>query len=354
MTTSPHPLIARGREALARNDLAAAAAAADERLRTDARDVHALEIRCRVQQRRGDLAQAISTLGEVIRADPRALWAYNDLTQHLFATGRRAEAEQVARTALRIDPRDAQAHHLFGTILSENNDLPAGEWHFRRALELGGPQARFLANLALNLMQQGRTDEADECYAQAQRLAPDDMTTLAHWSKLHEVRGDMQRAWALLERAQAVSSPSAVDLLRAAYLSREGRHAEALAIIDAAPALGGNAQLERGRLCDRLGRYDEAWRDFVAGKQKLAAEAGGLTYQGDAVQTFFARLKRFFVRANIELLPRSTPRPEVPQPIFVLGFLQSDFQTCERGSHKGERWIVQRSHQVERCRLLRQ
>jgi len=35
-----------------------------------------------------------------------------------------------------------------------------------------------------------------------------------------------------------------------------------------------DVRLERGRLLDRLGRYDEAWRDFVAAKRKLAAAGG--------------------------------------------------------------------------------
>ncbi|MGH8285191.1 MAG: tetratricopeptide repeat-containing sulfotransferase family protein [Steroidobacteraceae bacterium] len=330
MNMSPHPTIARGREALARGDLATARAAAEERLRSNTRDLHALELRFRCQHRSGELDQAIKTLGAVIAIDAHAAWAYDDLIHLLFTTGRRGDAEQVARTALRVNPRNAQTHHLFGTILSESNDLPAGEWHFRRALELGGREARYLANLALNLMQQGRTEEAEACYAEAVKLAPDDMKTLAHWSKLQEVRGDLKRAWELLAKAQAVSSESAVDLLRAGYLSREGRHAEALAIIDAAPTLGGHGQLERGRLCDRLGRYDEAWRDFVEGKRKLAAEAGGLAYQGDAVETFFGRLKRFFVRRNIELLPRTTARADTPQPIFVLGFPRSGTTMIEQ------------------------
>src|SRR6185295_15518587 len=160
MTDMPHPSVVRGRDALARGDVVAAAAAADERLKSDARDVHALEIRFLVQQRRGDTARAVETLRLVLEIAPRADWAYNDLIRLLYAAGRRADADQVARAALRANPRNAEANSLFGTLLSESNDLPSGEWHFRRALELGGAQAPFLTNLAINLMRQGRLDEA--------------------------------------------------------------------------------------------------------------------------------------------------------------------------------------------------
>jgi Flp pilus assembly protein TadD len=330
MANPPHALVLRAREALTRGDLRTAESAAEERLKTAGRDVNALELRYLVQQRRGQTGEAARTLQTVIGIDTRADWAYNDLIQLLVTHGRRADAEQVARAALRANPRNAQGHNLFGMILSELNDLPSGEWHFRRALEIAGPQAPFLTNLALNLMKQGRTEEADGYFAQAHELAPGEMKTLAYWSKLHEVRGDLPRAQELLERAQAVSSPAEVNLLRASYLSRSGRHEQALEIINAAGTLAGDGQLERGRLHDRLGRYEEAWKDFVESKRKLAREGGSLEYKTEAVDVFFGRLKKFFTRDNIELLPRTIARTDVPQPIFIMGFPRSGTTLVEQ------------------------
>jgi Tfp pilus assembly protein PilF len=300
---------------------------------------HPLQARYAEHRRKGEVAAAADTLKTVLKSDPRADWAYNELIELLYATGRRGDAETLARTALRVNPLNAQAHNLFGTILSQLNDLPSGEWHFRRAIELGGEQPRVLANLALNLLQQGRTDEAETCFAAATALAPNDFTTLAHWSKLSEVRGDMPRAWQLLERAAAAAPGRDIDLLRAIHLARTGRATDALAILDAAPALNGDARLERGRLLDRLGRYDEAWREMVAGKKQLAAESGGLAYNGQAVDVFFARLKQFFVRANLSLLPAAPLRAEVPQPIFIMGFPRSGTTLIEQvlASHSAVR-----------------
>jgi len=325
-----HPVIARGREALARGDLGTAEAAAEERLQSAATDVNALELRSIIQRQRGQIGEAARTLQTVIGIDSRADWAYDDLTQLLLTHGRRADAEQVARAALRANPHNAQAHNLFGMLLSELNDLPSGEWHFRRALELAGPKAPFLMNLALNLMKQGRADAADGYFAQAHELAPGDMKTLAYWSNLHEARGDLPRAQELLDRAQAVSSAGEVNLLRASYLSRAGRLEEALAILDAAGTLAGDGQLERGRLHERLGRYPQAWQDFVEGKRKLATEGGGLQYRADAVDKFFAQLAQFFTRENIKLLPRAKPRTDVMQPIFILGFPRSGTTLIEQ------------------------
>lgn len=300
---------------------------------------HPLQARYFEQRSRGELAAATETLKTVLKGDPRADWAYNELIELLYTGGRHADAQTLARTALRVNPLNAQGHNLYGTILSQLNDLPAGEWHFRRAIELGGEQAPYLANLALNLMQQGRTDEAEACYARAHALAPGEFRTLAHWSKLREVRGDHAGAWDLLERAKRVAGNNDVELLRANHLARTGKVNEALAILDAAPALNGDARLERGRLLDRLGRYEEAWRDLVEGKRLLAAEAGGLTYNAQAVDTFFARLKHFFVRANISLLPQASLRTDVPQPVFIMGFPRSGTTLIEQvlASHSAVR-----------------
>jgi tetratricopeptide (TPR) repeat protein len=179
-------------------------------------------------------------------------------------------------------------------------------------------------------MQQGRTDEAGPIFTRAAQIAPADLKTLAHWSKLYEVRGDLARASAMLDRAEAVSAAKDVNLLRAGLLSRSGKTGDALALINAAGALNGDGQLERGRLLDKLGRYDEAWRDFVEAKRKLAAEAGGAVYQRQAVEEFFARLKAYFTRERLSLFPKAPVRADIAQPIFIIGFPRSGTTLLEQ------------------------
>ena len=335
MPAAPHPLILRGREALQRGDMRAVEAAAEERLKTAGRDVNALELRFIVQQKRGQFGQAARTLDTVIGIDQRADWAYNELVQLFMVHGKPEDAEKVARAALRANPRNSHAHSLFGTILSEMDNLPAGEWHFRSALELSGPQAPVLSSLGLNLMKQGRVDEADATFARAHELAPQDMKTLASWSTLHERRGDLKRAGELLDQAEAASSPADINLLRANYLDRVGRTQEALAILDAAGTLTGEAYLTRGRMQDRLGNHAAAWQDFVTGKARLLKENPGTEYRADAVESLFERCKSFFNREHMTLLPQAKPRPDTAQPIFVMGFPRSGATLVEKilGGH---------------------
>jgi Tfp pilus assembly protein PilF len=309
------------------------------RSRTMNTPLHPLQSRYIEQRRRGELGPAAETLKAVLKSEPGADWAYNELIELLYRGGRRADAETLARTALRVNPLNAQAHNLFGTILSELNDLPSGEWHFRRALEVGGYQAAFLTNLALNLMQQGRTEDAEASFARADALAPGSLQTLGHWSRLAEARGDLTRALGLLDRAAAAASEREVSLLRANLFARFGKSGEALAILEASPLLNGDARLLRGRLLDRLGRCDEAWREFVAGKEQLAKEGGGLSYDARGVETIFARLERFFKRDNIARLPQAPVRSGAPQPIFIMGSPRSGTTLIEQvlSSHSAVR-----------------
>ncbi len=275
MPPAPHPLVLRGREALQRGDMRAVEAAADERLKTAGRDVNALELRFIVQQRRGQFGQAARTLDTVIGIDPRADWAYNELVQLFMTHGKPEEAEKVARAALRVNPRNAQAHNLFGTILSGKNDRHSGEWHLRRALELDP------------------------------------------------------------SLAAAESAPTEDIVLRANDLSRLGRYTQALALLEAAETLTGEAHLARGRVHDRLGNYAAAWNDFQIGKAKLLKEKSGIEYRADAVASLFERCKLFVTRANMELLPCAGLRPDTAQPVFVMGFPRSGTRLVEQilGSH---------------------
>jgi tetratricopeptide (TPR) repeat protein len=330
MTMTSGQKLARARDALERNDADVALAEVRDVLAADPRSIDALALRYRIECDRKQIVDAQKTLALVLSIDPHADWAYNDLIRLLFGNGRQADAERIARAALRMNPDNAIAHDLFGTILSETNDLPSGEWHFRRALQLGNANAQVTANLALNLMQQGRIDEADGYYERADEAAPRNLRILSHWSKLAEVQGDLPRAVQLLERAAAAAAPLDTNLLRARLLIRQRSYAQALELLEACGEMNGDGHLERGWLYDRLGRYDEAWQDFVEGKKKLAAQSGNLAYQKEAVAAFIGALKRFFVRRNIERLPQAPRRHDVPQPIFVCGLPRSGTTLLEQ------------------------
>jgi hypothetical protein len=87
--------------------------------------------------------------------------------------------------------------------------------------------------------------------------------------------------------------------------------------------------LEKGRLLDRMGRYEEAFAAFDAGRQRLR-KVTGQQYLDAQAQQLIARLKGFFIRKRLATLPRAKRRTDVAQPLFVLGFPRSGTTLLEQ------------------------
>ena len=125
------------------------------------------------------------------------------------------------------------------------------------------------------------------------------------WARLEEADRNFERAAELLDRAEKVApnNPS-VMLSRAVLCGRTGSYSQALAILDVmAPTkngagLGANELLEKGRLLDRIGRYDEAFAAFAEGK-RLCREVTGLNYLEEQAQQLTGRLKGFFTESRL-------------------------------------------------------
>ncbi|WP_172448618.1 tetratricopeptide repeat-containing sulfotransferase family protein [Caulobacter mirabilis] len=323
---APHPLVLEARSALQAGDARRASAAAAKRLQAAPADVDALEIRFLVARQIGTPAEAETILRLILDQAPELAWAHHDLAQLLAGDGRRHDALAAAETAARLDPGNPQTHLTLGALLSEAGGLAPGEHHLRQALVHAGEHPAILAPLALNLLTQGQLDEAEPLYEKLERLGALDVPALAHWAKLREARGDLDGAHRLLDRAEAGGGD--VRLGRAVVLARGGRAAEAVALLDAPGprSLSADAQLERGRLRDRLGRHDEAWADYVSAKARLSQETGR-RYEAGAVGDRLSRLQRAFAHPA---MPVSTVREERPLPVFILGFPRSGTTLVEQ------------------------
>ena len=337
-----HPLVLKGRQAFQAGDLRGALSLSDLRLGEASDDLDALELKAVVLQRRNDLKGAEAVFRQAIAIDPASAWAANDLTLLLHSQGQRLEAETAAREALAARPDDPQAHLQLGVILAEKDDLPAAEFHNRRALDLAGPHPQILLNLGLCLYSQGQMAEAEQVMLQAHKAAPDTAMVMAHLAKLYEAKRDLKTAFAWLERAETIGRKTGEDfaLLRARLLAAGDRSQEALDLIDRSADgqtggdvtggdMGASAMLERGRLLDRLGRFDEAWPALIAAKARLTADSGA-RYEGERVAAQYAGLKAFFSRDTLGRLPRARTRSDMPQPIFILGLPRSGTTMLEQ------------------------
>ena len=299
--------------------------------------LEALTLLYQIRRAAGQENAANILLQRIVRLHPNTLWATHDLTLLLFGKGAIAEAEIHARNAVRIAPQNPQSHNLMGMIMTEANRPQIGEYHYRKVIELSrGRDPILLANLAWNLRNQGRMAESRELYEESSAKAPEVLQTWLGWARLEEADRNVERATELLDRAERVApgNPS-IMLTRAVLCGRSGSYSQALAILDAmAPpesgaGLGANELLEKGRLLDRIGRYEEAFAAFAEGK-RLCREVTGLNYLEDQAQQLANRLKGFFTETRLAILPRARLREDAAQPIFILGFPRSGTTLVEQ------------------------
>jgi Tfp pilus assembly protein PilF len=295
----------------------------------------ALSILYDIRKGQGAARAAEALIRRIVALDPNNLAATNELALILLGKGSFAEAEAHARNSVRIAPENPQAHNLMGMIMTEANRPQIGEYHYRRVLELTGQRDPILlANLAWNLKNQGRMAEARKLYEESVAAAPEIRQTLLGFARLEEADRNFDAAAAILDRMDRLfPNDEGVRVSRAVLLGRMRRYDEALAIIDrsgdGAGRLGPNELLEKGRLLDQVGHYDDAWAAFAEGK-RLARELSGQAYLDAEAGQQIERLRGLFTAGRLRLIPRATVRSDVPQPIFILGFPRSGTTLVEQ------------------------
>lgn len=287
----------------------------------------AIELMALVRRTAGDVGAAERWLRRAIAVAPARRWPYDDLAELLFGAGRTIEAEAVCRAALIAGRDNANAAMMLGNLLSEREELVEGATWLRHAIVIAGEHPQLLANLGRNLQRQGVLDAAEPLLRQAVAAMPDALPPLAWLAELLEQARRYDEAGAVLDRAErlATAQGSDVTLQRATLLSRTTNWRDGLALLDAEPVLSGGALLQRGRLRDRAGRYDEAWADFTTGKAALAARSGR-QYDRDGVARSIDRMRAIGARG----IAPAPVRPDVPQPVFILGFPRSGTTLTEQ------------------------
>ena len=209
-------------------------------------------------------------------------------------------------------------------------------------LELSGDaDPILLANLAWNLKCQGRIAEARELYTKSTkpRRTYSRRSSAGDSSRKRTVTSPPPRD--KLDRAAAIRPDDpGVKVARATLLAREGQHADALAELESDTAVGkcgdiadarlnSNMLLEKGRILDKLARYDEAFACFDAAKRR-AREIAGKRYLETEARDMADRLRQFFVGERLRLMPPCPPREDRAQPIFILGFPRSGTTLMEQ------------------------
>lgn len=331
------PLVERAIDAQRRGDTVLA-----ERLCVDVLELapslgEALKLLYEIRKTEGRTQAAEALIRRVVWLDPNDFAALNELTLILLGRRELGEAELHARNAVRVAPENPQAHNLMGMVLTEVQRPQAGEFHYRRVMELSGTRDPIvLANLAWNLKSQGRMAEARALYRESASAAPAIRQTLLGWARMEEADRNLVEAATVLDALDArFPGDAAGQVARAVLLGRMHRPQEALSLLNGIAdrtdggSLGPDELFEKGRLLDQMGCHDAAFAAFTEGKD-LARELTRHAYRADEVDQTLARLRSFFVAQRLRTLPRAGVRADVAQPLFILGFPRSGTTLVEQ------------------------
>ncbi|HEY1613219.1 MAG TPA: sulfotransferase [Rhizomicrobium sp.] len=273
-------------------------------------------------------------LRRIIAHNPNDISAMSDLCTLLFNKGETQECEVLARNCIRIMPLNPLLHSVMGLLLCQNNNAAAGEYHFRRVIELDGLKASVANNLAYCLKLQGKVEESETWYRKSVDMKPDDPSVWVGWSQLEEARRNLPQAWEYLRRAEAIVGDGAeLSVERATLLGREGKTGEAIEELSRIRsndrALTAKTYFERGRLYDKLNRFEEAWADFDEAN-RLVREVQRRRYTEQRAKELAGELTNFFKRTRMKLIPQAALDPTMPQPIFVIGYPRSGTTMVEQ------------------------
>jgi Flp pilus assembly protein TadD len=121
--------------------------------------------------------KARDNLEKAVILDPHDSEAVSDLFEYYldapgFLGGGIDKATALSVKIGEIDPAEGQ--YAMAMIAEHRKEFNSAEAHFRRAMELAPRQVGRVLDLAKFLAKQGRTQESDQVFAQAEKVAPDD------------------------------------------------------------------------------------------------------------------------------------------------------------------------------------
>lgn len=126
----------------------------------------------------GHASKARQYFERAVQLNPRNLEALNDLLEYYleapgFMGGGLDKAQATVTRIAQVDP--SEGHWAQSTLDEKRKEYGSAEEQLRRAVELAPHQASRFMDLAKFLYKQGRYQEADQTFAHAEQLAPNDV-----------------------------------------------------------------------------------------------------------------------------------------------------------------------------------
>lgn len=303
-------------------------------------EIPALELLAEMFRNRGNVAGLQDVLQALVNLQPRNHVRHTEIATFYHAQKNLPLAETGARQAMAFNPMNPQAHNLLGMIYSDLGMPEEAEFYFRQVLLLHEPLSPLCINLATAYKNMGRLREAESFYRQGLYLDPNNIDGLLAWVRMEEARAQIDAAWALLKRVpEQYKDAPGVHLAHSALHRRGKDFEQALAALDIiAEKYPKYAEMpaylyERGEVLDAKGDFSPAFNSFTAANNAAIA-LGNRDYKTEHQQDMVRRLKATFTRDAMVAVREQTVieplPPEMPSPVFIVGFPRSGTTLVEQ------------------------
>jgi len=159
-----------------------------------------------MQRSDADWRRESEALGERFRANPRDPDVAIRYAQALRATGQRAQAAAVLETAALHNPENRALLGAYGRALADAGNFKQALEVLERAHSPDQPDWRILSVQGAVMDQMGRHAEAQQYYASALKIIPDEPSVLSNLGLSYALAKDLRRAEETLRRAAARGS----------------------------------------------------------------------------------------------------------------------------------------------------
>jgi tetratricopeptide (TPR) repeat protein len=274
---------------------------------------------------------AIKNFENALKINPDYAEAHNSLGIALQSQGRHDEAIASFDRALRIKPGFAEAHNNRGGALQDRGHLQEAIASFANALRINPRFAEAYNNLGSALKDQGRTEEAIASLGRALKIRPGYAEAHSNLCGIYEKQNKLEELEKAIENAALHCGKDNPEILvRYAQLAgRKNKLEDAVSYLNKVKAEGLRPSLKSayfsllGKVCDRLGRFEEAFSAFekqnkIASASKEAAKLkadGFLNSVRSAKKAWTADVKPVWTSTTVGMTQAS--------PSFLVGFPRS-------------------------------
>lgn len=149
-------------------------------------------------------SKARQAFEQSVELDGKNLEAINDLFDYYleapgFLGGGLDKAGALAARIGELNP--AEYHYAEAKLADKRSEYASAEQHFRRAIQLAPHQVGRLIDLARYLAKEGRVEESEAVFDQAQKLAPDSPKVIFWHAKTYvQEKRNLDKAQMLLKR----------------------------------------------------------------------------------------------------------------------------------------------------------